>query len=132
MSLLEGGIRTLFGRAFSRLFLDGTLHKVQLVDDGVGGMTEAVIDYPIKVQVDRADEVMRETPGYTATDCKLIVLQDGVPVLIDTADRITARGSLWSVMGFVRRDPADSQWIVHGVHNKVLPPSSPTDTGGVT
>lgn len=123
--LLTGGIRELFGEVFGELYLDGVLHKVVLADDGAGSLTETVTEYPIKGQVDAADEVMRRTEGYTANDCRLIVLQAGVPVEVTTDDRITLGGRLWDVHGPVRRDPAESQWIIHGQQNDAAQP----DTG---
>lgn len=140
MSMLEGGIRSVFGRAFGRLLLPGTLIKQTRQDDGAGGWALVETSYPIRGQLDRATEEMldggnsrlRQTVGYSATPMKIIVLQHGVPVDIDTDDEIVLRGKRWKVAS-VRRDPADSHWILLGYGRTVAPPpSGPTDTGGTT
>lgn len=130
MSLLDGGIREIFGAVFADVLLPGTLYKTARTDDGMGGWTPlAPTYYPVRGQIDAADEAMRTTPGYVGTDAMLIVLQAGVPVTIDTDDEIAIGGSLWSAYR-VRQDPAASHWIIHGRRKRAATGDDGTDTGG--
>lgn len=126
MSLLDSDdIRELFGDVLDDVYGDGRLIRVTKVR-GPGGVQINQYQQPvsIKVQVDRADEAMRQQAGYTDTDVKLIILQAGVsgPTLT-TDDVIEARGQRWSVYG-CGEDPAQSYWRGRGVRQ------SPTDQFG--
>lgn len=117
MSLLDGDdIRALFGDVFTDIFGDGSLIRVDMVRQP-GGVVLPVEDAPvaISVQVDRADEAMRQAAGYTDTDVKLIILQAGVTGRMPNSDDIViAQGQRWKVSG-VRQDPARSHWIMCGI-----------------
>lgn len=115
MGLLDGGIRGLFGAAFSGFYLDGTLVRVTLVPDGQGGGTTTEATDPIKVQTDACTEAMRKQAGYTSRDVRLLILQSGVPGdRIDTDCRvIDGLGDEYEV-AWVTADPANSYWECRG------------------
>jgi hypothetical protein len=118
MSLLDGGISALFGGVFGALYLDGTITQVAATDDGKGGGVEALGDpVPCKVQVDRCTEAMRREPGYTARDVRLIVLQQGVTMDLDTDCRVTVKGVTYDI-GSVDVDPARSYWDCRGIERR--------------
>lgn len=114
MGALDGGIRAVFGQAFGSLYLPATLIRVTLTEDGMGGYLPPVTEsIPARGQLDNADKTMRETPGFVETDMKIILLQSGLAVTPTTDDEIIIRGITWQIFR-IRRDPADSQWVIHG------------------
>lgn len=137
MTAIESHIRGVFGSVFGSIYGDGVLRRVTLVSNGKGGWTESVSEYPIKCQRDRATEGMREfaqrgsnvaRAGMTGRDCKLFVLQAGLPVEPDTDDVIIYAGREWLVSQ-VNEDPAASHWTMYGVEMRSSAPGG-TDTGG--
>lgn len=113
MSLLDGAIRELFGEVFGAEYLEGVLVKTTLVDDGLGGWSTTSTSLEIAAQLDAADESMRREPGYTATDAKLIILQDSLAVTLTTGDKVTLDGRSWLIAS-VASDPAASHWVARG------------------
>lgn len=117
MNLLDGDdIRALFGDVFADIFGGCFLIRVEMMRQP-GGTLRPVEEtpVPIKVQIDRADEAMRKSAGYTDTDVKLIILQAGVAGRQPNSDDIViAQGQRWKVSG-VRQDPARSHWIMRGI-----------------
>ena len=114
MSLLDtDAIKNIMGAAFTPIFGTGELIRVNMVwQSGVGLPVE---DAPVavSVQTDRCDEAMRQSPGYTVEDSKLIILQAGITGREpNTDDVIVARGQRWKVKS-VRSDAAQSHWIIH-------------------
>lgn len=116
MLLDTDAIKDLFGEVFGEIYGDGNLRRQAMTDDGEGGYTPgSVMNYPIKVQVDACTERMRESPGYTATDMRLLILQSGVGINeITTNDEVTtADGRRWQC-NEVTSDPARSYWECRG------------------
>jgi len=120
MGLLDGDyLKNIMGAAFAPILGAGQLIRVDMVRRPGGTVRPVEASaVPISVQVDRADEAMRQAPGYTATDVKLIVLQAGIAGRApNTNDVIVAQGQRWKSMG-VRSDPARTHWIIHGTREK--------------
>lgn len=120
MGLLDtNAIQRKFGRVFSSIYGDGQLIRVTKTRVPGGGFVNTEQEpVPIKVQVDRCTESMRQAEGYTADDVKLLVLQDGVPGGKPTSnDIIVARGERWNIYE-VYEDPAKSYWGGRGVKAK--------------
>lgn len=137
MTLLDGGIRSMFATVLSGLYRDGTLHHATLTDDGKGGWSaQSFADVPIKCQRDRATEEMTRfnlatgpgavEAGHTSILAKIIVLQEGVPYRITTADQLTTYGARWAILD-AQEDPASSHWVVAAVQLRDAPP---VDSGG--
>lgn len=117
MGLLDtNAIQGLFGAAFGPIYGTGRLIRVKKVQRPNGTLVnEYQQPVAIKIQVDRADEAMRQQAGYTETDVKLLILQSGVSgPMLTTDDVIEARGSRWSIYG-CGEDPAKSYWRGRGV-----------------
>lgn len=117
MSLLDTtAISDIFGSVLGSIYGDGQLIRVSMVEGPNYSQVEQLDDpVSIKVQVDRADEAMRATPGYTETDVKLIILQSGVSGRMPNSDDIVvAQGQRWK-LGGVRQDPARSHWVARGI-----------------
>lgn len=112
MSLLDGGIRDYFGQVLSGFYLPAILVRYTKTPNGKGGFTTSTANGNIQVQKDNADKTMRETPGFVETDVKFIILQRNAGAAPTTDDRITFQGLTWLVFR-VRRDAADSHWVVH-------------------
>lgn len=111
-----GAIRSLFGSVLKGVYGDGQLIRVTKVRQP-GGTFKNVEAAPvaIKVQVDRCTEAMRQREGYTSTDVKLLILQDGVTGPTPTSDDIiVARNERWKVYE-IEEDPAQSYWGGRGV-----------------
>ena len=115
MTLLDtDAIKNIMGAAFAPIMGTGQLIRIDLVRQ-TGGTYLPVEQPPValSVQIDRCDEAMRQSPGYTAEDVKLIVLQAGVEGRAPkTDDVIEARGERWKAVS-VRTDPASSHWVIH-------------------
>ena len=113
MSLLDGGIQSIFAKAFAGIYLPATLHKRELIDDGEGGYTTVEADYPCRAQVDSATEAMRQSPGFTDTDQAIYILTGTLSVEPTTDDEIeTYRGRF--AIASVISDPAQSYWLCRG------------------
>ncbi|MBV2144241.1 hypothetical protein KUG47_12125 [Falsochrobactrum sp. TDYN1] len=117
MSLLDtDALKNIMSAAFAPIFGTGQLIRTSMVRQP-GGVILPVEEPPvdISVQVDRADEAMRQSAGYTDTDVKLIILQAGIAGKEpDTDSIVVAQGRRWKVSG-VRSDPARSHWIMRGI-----------------
>lgn len=113
MGFLDGGIAAIMASAFSPLYLDGSLYRRTLNDDGKGGYTSAdQAPVSIKLQVDDATEAMRGEAGYTATDVRLIILANGIGD-VDTDCEVVVSGKRYSVAS-VKQDPARSYFECRG------------------
>lgn len=116
MGILNGGISGLFGSVFSSFYLDGTLVRASTIaGDGEGGnvVTEAM-PQACKVQIDAVTEAMRQAPGYTENDVRLLVLQSGVTGgAIDSDCKVTVNGVQY-LIGPVSQDPGASYWECRG------------------
>jgi len=116
MTLLDtDALKNIMGAAFAPILGTGELIRINMVEQPSGGIRLPVEDAPvaISVQVDRCDEAMRQSPGYTAEDVKLIILQAGITGREPNSDDvIVARGQRWKAKS-VRTDPASSHWTVH-------------------
>ncbi len=112
MGLLDGGLARIFYGAFSGIFLDATLHRITLADDGQGGGSAGSADEPVKAQLDRASEAMRTAQHFVETDQRIIVLAHGTAP-ITTDDEITVKGRRWSIAS-VATDPATAAYELHG------------------
>ena len=116
MGLLDtDALKNIMGAAFAPVLGSGQLIRVDKVRQP-GGVELPVEQMPvtISVQIDRCDEAMRQAPGYSAEDVKLIVLQAGITGREPNSDDvIVARAQRWKAKS-VRTDPARSHWIIHG------------------
>ncbi len=112
MGLLDGGMARVFAGAFRGLYLDATLHRRQLVEDGLGGGSSTWIDEPVKAQLNSVTEAMRSAEGFTDSDQRILVLADGVD-LIDTDAEISVKGRRWGISS-VGQDPAGAVFNLHG------------------
>lgn len=116
MGLLDtDALKNIMGAAFAPVLGTGQLIRVEMVRQ-TGGVVLPTEQAPvaISVQVDRCDEAMRQSPGYTDLDVKLIILQANVTGREPNSDDIVvARAQRWKAKS-VRSDPARSHWIIHG------------------
>jgi hypothetical protein len=112
MGLLDGGLARIFSGAFRGIFLDATLHRATLTDDGAGGGSASFADEVVKAQLDHASAAMRASEGYVDTDQRIIVLAYGVDQ-ITTDDEITVKGQRWSIAS-VATDPATAAYELRG------------------
>lgn len=114
MGLLDGGLARIFYGAFSGIFLDATLYRWQSTPDGKGGGTDGWDDgTPVKAQLDKTSQGMRDTPGYVDTDQRIIVLAYGIEQPIDTDCEIVVKGQRWGIRN-VDTDPATAAYELHG------------------
>lgn len=112
VTLLSGGLASVFSSAFSGIYLDATLHRPTFTDDGVGGGTTTFSDEVIKVQPEATTQAMRDSPGYVDTDKRFLMLAFGVAEP-DTDCEITLAGQRWSIANW-SRDPASAYYDIHG------------------
>jgi len=112
MGLLDGGIAALFSSALAGLYLDATLHRATLADDGMGGGSASFADEAVKAQIDRTTAAQQGDDGYSDTDQRILVLAHGVAEPT-TDDEITIDGLRWGIAS-VTRDPAGSHYDLRG------------------
>lgn len=112
MGLLDGGIASIFSAALSGLYLDATLHRATLTDDGEGGGTSSFADAAVKAQLDQTTHAQRMAEGYSDTDQRILVLARGVTAPT-TDDEITVRGERWKIAS-VTMDAAASYYDLRG------------------
>ena len=110
MSLLDGGIRDIFGTAFGSIYLDATLIKVVRTEATNGDITQTPTSYPVKAHAPALTEAYRSQYGYTDKDIDIIVLQAGVSVVPNTDDKITYKGVDYTISTDAKTDGANSQW----------------------
>lgn len=111
MGLLDGDLAATFASALSGIYLNGTLHRRTLTDDGQGGGSASSVDETVKVQVDQTTQAQRDG-DFTDTDQRILVLAQGVSG-ITTDDEITAGGVRWAIAS-VSRDPAGAYYDLRG------------------
>jgi hypothetical protein len=112
MGLLDGGISALFGAAFGSFYLDATLHRAAITEDGEGGGVVTFTNSDVKAQLDQVTEAQRVEEGFTDSDQRIIVLAHGVAEPT-TEDEITVDGIRWQIAS-VKRDPAGSYYDLRG------------------
>jgi len=89
MGLLDGGLTGVFASVFSAVYLDGTLHRRTVADDGAGTLAETWADHGCKVQPDAATERMITTLGFTSKDILIRILAGTIDITPNTDDEIT-------------------------------------------
>ncbi|MCW6510982.1 hypothetical protein [Lichenifustis flavocetrariae] len=112
MSLLNGGLRAVFGSAFGALYGDGVLHKTTLTDDGIGGVTATAIDSGVKVLVESLSA--QDKIGLPRNAVHLTVLRAGLTAGIALDDSVTVDGATYRVVQ-VDTDPAGAAFALVGV-----------------
>lgn len=112
MGLLDGALAEQFARAFTPIYLTGTLHKANRSEMGGGSVSTTYRNYPCRGMKDLTSEAMRGEAGYTAQDVALIILQENIPA-IATDDQVTLAGQRWAVAS-VFADPVGAAWVCRG------------------
>lgn len=113
MSLLNGGIASIFGKVFAGLYLPATLRAQVRMETNDGSVTVETELYPCLAQIDAVTEAMRQAPGYTDTDQRILILSDSLDAIPTTDDAITVGGRDWGIAS-VASDPAQSYWELRG------------------
>lgn len=114
MSILDGGIRAVFGAAFGSFYLDATLIRNTLVGDGEGGGTATPVPEAVKVQQDSVSELTRAQAGYAQNEKRFLILQDGVTGPLTGDCELVFEGVTY-MLSRPEQDPARSYWAVRGV-----------------
>ena len=111
--LLDGGIAAIFGKVFAGLYLPATLRRQVRTETDGGSVTVETELHACRAQIDAVTEAMRQAPGYTATDQRILILADTLDVAPTTDDEITVGGREWGIAS-VASDPAQSYWELRG------------------
>jgi len=113
--LLSGGLAGILGAAFAPLYLDATLHRPSApeYDDGGTIINASTTDIACKAQVDAVTEAMRQSPGFTDRDQRILVLSSTLSGTITTDDSITVGGQHWSIAS-VATDPVGAYFELRG------------------
>jgi hypothetical protein len=113
MGLLDGDLREAFGSVFGQFYLDGTLCKVSLIDNGRGDFDQTQKNWPIKIQKERSfRQGSADTgvlPSYT-----FLILQSGMKAAPYTNDELLYDSQRYSILA-VTSDPASTHWVVEAV-----------------
>lgn len=114
VSLLDAEIQSLFGSVFGGIYLDGTIGRVTQIDDGFGGLSQAITSIIVKIQQDACTETQRLEAGYSPTDVRLLVLQSNIDGL-HAGDLATVLGQQFTIGPVVTQDPARSYFECRGI-----------------
>lgn len=110
--MLDGALAAVFAEAFSGFYLDATLHRATLTDDGQGGGTASFANEEVKAQLDATTQAQQTAEGFTDTDQRIFVLAHGLDAPgID--DEITVRDQRWQIAS-VATDPAGAYYELRG------------------
>jgi hypothetical protein len=115
MSLLDGGIASIFGAALGGLYLPATLHVPGTRTDDIEGNISYAdpTDIPCRAQMDGATYAMRQSEGYSEGDVRILILISGLGVEITTDCQVTVSGRRWMI-GSLEKDAANSHYICRG------------------
>ena len=104
-------LQKIFGRAFRGVYAEGTLIQSSKVRKPNGTLaTEEVARYAVSVQFDECTESMKQSLGYASTDCRAIILRDGLALDLtnmSTDCYLIGDGKGWN-LNQVTTDPARS------------------------
>jgi hypothetical protein len=114
VSILDGGIRSLFGAAFGSYFLPATLVRVTLVPDGQGGGTTDEAQESVRVQQDTVSEITRAEAGYEQSERRFLILQAGITGPVTGDCKLIFEGTTY-MLSSPEQDPARSYWSVRAV-----------------
>jgi hypothetical protein len=114
MGLLDGGGAALMASVFSSFYLDATLHRPTLTDDGQGGGSTTWTDEPVKVQLEAATEAMRQAEGYIDVDIRILMLAHGVDRPDSDCEVSVTGHDRYSIQPPIGRDPAGAYWDLRG------------------
>lgn len=115
MSLLDGGMASVFAAAFDAIYLGGLLYRANdFADDGKGGGANAgfATGEAVKVQVDAVTQAMRVADGFVDGDVRILMLAHGVAAP-DTDAEIAAGGTRYMIES-VATDPAGTYYELRG------------------
>lgn len=113
MGLLDGGVAAIFSSAFEAFYLDASLYRGTLTDDGAGGGVQSFASpEAIKAQLDATTEAMQSAEGFVDTDQRILVLAYGVDPL-STDDEIQIGATRWQIAS-VNQDPAQAYYELRG------------------
>lgn len=112
MGLLDGGLKAVFGKAFGPIFIDGTVYiptQTRTAGDDISTVWGAGV--ACKCAVLECTQAMRQAPGYTIEDVRLIILQADVAIAaLNTDCHVTTRGTRYKLNAPLSQDPAQATW----------------------
>jgi hypothetical protein len=113
VTLLGGGIAEAFGQVFGSLYLPGHLYRPTVARVSGGSLVETPDPegVPIRYQVERVTQAMRQSEDYTDQDARFFILQAGVGQLAKGHEFTDQGGARWQVVR-PDRDPAGAYWDV--------------------
>lgn len=115
--MLDGAVAAVFNQAFSGFYLDATLHRTTLTDDGQGGGSASHANEVVKAQLDSTTDAQRAADGYADTDQRIFVLAQGIDAP-NVDDEITVRDQRWQIAS-VTTDPAGAYYELRGRRSAV-------------
>ncbi len=113
MGLLDGGLARVFGSAMGAFYLDASLHRAVITEDGEGGGSLAWAEpEACKAQIDKVVERLYE--GNPETFQSILLLQQPFGQQIADPgkdDEITVGGGRYAI-SMIEQDPARSYWLL--------------------
>lgn len=113
MSRLFDAMQARANAVFGAVYLDGTLHRATMMDNGKGGWERSFADVPVKGMIDQVTEAMRQQAGYTDRDVRIILLSGSLDAAPTTNDQVTLRGTRWSIAA-PTDDPVQAGYVMRG------------------
>lgn len=105
MALLDHDLCAVFGAALAPFYLDATLYRSAVTDDGSGGFGVAATPYPAKVLLAALSDRARAESGLPETAVTISVLRAGLAVSPDLGDGIVVSGRSYRLVR-IDTDPA--------------------------
>lgn len=110
--VLDGGVRRLFGRAFSGIYDDGFIVQVVSKELPDGKIEQAEVGQSIKYHEPIRSAVYRSSSNMAENELEVIILAAGLKHAPKAGDRIKVDDcEKWQLIS-VKRDGARSQFIV--------------------
>lgn len=127
MSLLGGGLKSVFNTAFGSIFLPGTVHVPSRTFAQNGDVTETFVDQACKAIAIEYSDRQRAEGGYSERDVQIIILQGSTAAeAMNTDFEVTARKpgkaseSIRYSVASVSEDPAGATWTLRGTALRVV------------
>lgn len=109
MSLLDGGIRELFGSVFGEIYEDAKLITSARTEDEYGSITEVKTEVDVKAHRPTLTDAYRAAAGFSDDEVDIIILSAGLTSAPKTNNYIEYQGSTYSIV-HAKEDGAHSHW----------------------
>lgn len=109
MSLLDGGIRELFGSVFGEIYEDATLITSARTEDEYGSITEVKTEVDVKAHRPTLTDAYRAAAGFSDDEIDIIILSAGLTKTPSANDYVEYQDKTYAIV-HAKEDGAHSHW----------------------